>query len=369
MKYLSEFRDGALAKKVADAIHAESKTPLRIMEFCGGHTITLVKYGIPQMLPKNIEMISGPGCPVCVTTKKEIDAAIEIARRPDAVLASFGDMIRVPGTRESLQQAKSKGANVAVVYSPDDAVKLALEQPAKKVVFFAVGFETTAPVTAAAISYARAAKAKNFFIYSAHKTTPAILAALLDGEVRLDAFVCPGHVTTITGADIYKPLTEAGKPCVVSGFEPVDILRSVLMIVRQANRGVAETEIEYTRVATWAGNAFAQKLLADIFEPCDAVWRGIGPVPMSGLTCKGDYARYNAASEFGISFDGDEKETPGCICGSILRGMSKPADCKLFRKACNPENPIGACMVSDEGTCSVYYRFGGSHAEAAHAKV
>lgn len=367
MKYITEYRDGALALKALDAIHRESKAKLRIMEFCGGHTITLVKYGIPSMLPANIEMVSGPGCPVCVTTKAEIDAAIDIARRPDSVLATFGDMVRVPGTERSLQQAQSAGANVHVAYSPDDAVKLAAERRDRKVVFFAVGFETTAPVTAAAMRYSRELGLDNFFIYSAHKTTPAILAALLDGEVRLDAFVCPGHVTTITGAGIYKPLTDAGKPCVVSGFEPLDILNSVLMIVRQVNRGVAETGMEYSRVASVEGNRRAQALLGEVFEPCDAVWRGIGPVKGSGLKCKGDFERMDAARRFGLSPVLDEKETPGCICGSILRGVSKPTDCKLFKKACDPENPVGACMVSDEGTCSIHYRFGGHTAGAGYA--
>ncbi|MBI5177688.1 MAG: hydrogenase formation protein HypD [Nitrospinae bacterium] len=365
MKYMTEFRDGEVAKKLLDVIARESLRDIRIMEFCGGHTITLVKYGIPQLLPGNIEMVSGPGCPVCVTAKGEIDAAIEIAKRPDTILASFGDMVRVPGTRLSLQQAKAEGADVRVVYSPDDAVQLAAENPGKKVVFFAVGFETTAPVTAAAVKYAESLGLKNFFLFTAHKTTPAILGALLDGEVALDAFVCPGHVTTITGSGIYKPLTDAGKPCVVSGFEPLDILSSVLLIVRQINRGAATTEMEYSRVALAAGNVHAQKVMKEVFVPRDAVWRGLGVVPGSGLRPGGQYARFDAEAEFGLTPLADESETPGCLCASVLRGMKKPTDCKLFKTVCKPESPVGACMVSDEGTCSVYYRFGGKSLAAA----
>jgi len=359
VKYLTEFRDGKLAKIIGDQISAESRKKLRIMEFCGGHTITLIKYGIPEMLPPEIEMLSGPGCPVCVTSKGEIDAAIGLAHKDGVTLVSFGDMLRVPGTKTSLLGAKSNGADVRVVYSPDDAVKLAMENGDRKVVFFAVGFETTSPVTAAAVKFAEAEGVKNFFVLSAHKLTPPVLSALLADEVMIDAFVCPGHVTTITGTGVYKPLTDLGKPCVVSGFEPLDILSSVLRIVRQANRGVAETEIEYSRVASAEGNTTAREIMNDVFQPRDAVWRGLGALKGGGLKVGEKYARFDAEKFFDIRAEGDEKETPGCICDKVLRGLKKPTDCKLFGKVCAPESPVGACMVSDEGTCSVYHRFGG----------
>jgi len=357
MKYMTEFRDGRIAEKISAALAVESKKNIRIMEFCGGHTISLLKYGIPDLLPESIEMVSGPGCPVCVTSKAEIDAAIELAWRPDVMLASFGDMIRVPGTKESLRSAKAEGADVRVVYSPDDAVRLAQENREKKVVFFAVGFETTAPVTASSVKLAESLNLDNYFLLSAHKTTPAILAALLAEEINLDGFVCPGHVTAITGTEMYRILTDAGKPCVVSGFEPLDIISSILAIVRQINRGAAETEIEYSRIVVPEGNVHARRIMEDVFRPADAVWRGLGVVPASGFKPGGAYRRFNACEEFGIEIDMDEKETKGCICDSILRGLKKPPDCKLFKTACTPEEPVGACMVSDEGTCSVYYRF------------
>ncbi|MBI3793901.1 MAG: hydrogenase formation protein HypD [Nitrospinae bacterium] len=359
MKYLSEFRDKDVAKNICSAIKAESKRPLRIMEFCGGHTITLVKYGIPDLLPPEIELISGPGCPVCVTSKGEIDAAISLAQKENVALVSFGDMLRVPGTRTSLLGAKTEGADVRVVYSPDDAVKLALEHPSLKVVFFAVGFETTSPVTSAAVKFAELSGAENFYVLSAHKRTPPVLAALLADEVRIDAFVCPGHVTAVTGTDVYGSLTSAGKPCVVSGFEPIDILASVLCIVRQFNKGEARTEIEYSRVALAEGNVRAREIMNDVFAERDAVWRGLGLLKDGGFKVSEKYKKFDAEAVFGIRAVGDDKETPGCICDKILRGVKKPGDCPLFARACSPENPVGACMVSDEGTCSVYYRYGG----------
>ena len=359
MRYLTEFRDGKIARGVCAQIAAESRKKIRIMEFCGGHTITLVKYGIPEMLPHNIEMLSGPGCPVCVTSKAEIDAAISLAGREGVTLVSFGDMLRVPGSRMSLMGAKAEGADVRVVYSPDDAVKIALENKDKKIVFFAVGFETTAPVTAAAVKYAESRGAGNFFLLSAHKLTPPVLAALLADEVFIDAFVCPGHVTTVTGTDVYKPLTDAGKPCVVSGFEPLDILSSILRIVRQVNRGVALTEIEYSRVASPGGNRRAREVMNDVFAPRDAVWRGLGTLKGGGLRVSDKYRKFDAERVFDVRAEADDKETPGCICDKVLRGLKKPPECKLFGKACVPESPVGACMVSDEGTCSVYHRYWG----------
>jgi hydrogenase expression/formation protein HypD len=357
MKYMTEFRDGEIAEKIARVIKKESRKNIRIMEFCGGHTISLLKYGIPDLLPDTIEMVSGPGCPVCVTSKAEIDAAIELSENPDVILASFGDMIRVPGATQSLRQAKATGSDIRIVYSPDDAVKIASDNKKKKVIFFAVGFETTAPVTASSIKLAESMGVNNYFVLSAHKTTPGVLGALLAEEVKLDGFICPGHVTTITGTAMYKPLTDADKPCVVSGFEPLDILSSILSVVRQIEKGIANTEISYRRVVSSSGNIRAQEILSEVFSPTDALWRGIGVIPGSGLKPDGAYKRFDACIEFGLEIKTDEKETKGCICDKILRGLNKPTDCKLFNAGCTPEDPVGACMVSDEGTCSVYYRF------------
>ncbi len=357
MKYITEFRNGKLASSIAETIKKESRAPARIMEFCGGHTISLLKYGIPDILPETIEMAAGPGCPVCVTSKSEIDAAIELAGKPGIILASFGDMIRVPGTNASLREAKARGSDVRIVYSPDDAVEIARQNRDRKIVFFAVGFETTAPVTAASIKFAESSGMDNYFVLSAHKTTPGILSALLADEVRVDAFVCPGHVTAITGIEMYKVLTDAGKPCVVSGFEPLDIITSILMLVRQLNGSGAKTEIEYSRVTKNEGNVTAKKIMEDVFSPIDALWRGIGVISGSGLKPDGAYERFDACREFGLEIKTEEAETKGCICDRILRGLEKPTDCKLFKTACTPEDPVGACMVSDEGSCSVYYRF------------
>ena len=357
MKYITEYRNGNIAASVAGTIKKEARSPVRIMEFCGGHTISLLKYGIPDILPDTIEMVAGPGCPVCVTSKSEIDAAIELSKEPGIILASFGDMIRVPGTNGSLRDAKALGSDIRVVYSPDDAVEIARQNRDKKVVFFAVGFETTVPVTAASIKFAESSGIDNYFVISAHKTTPGILGALLADEVRVDAFVCPGHVTAITGIGMYKVLTDAGKPCVVSGFEPLDIITSILMLVRQLNSNVAKTEIEYKRVTKNEGNVTAKKIMEDVFSPIAALWRGIGVIGGSGLKPDGRYKRFDACHEFGLKIKMEESETKGCICDRILRGLEKPTDCKLFKTVCNPEEPVGACMVSDEGSCSVYYRF------------
>ena len=365
MKYITAYRNGDLASSIAETIKKESRSPVRIMEFCGGHTISLLKYGIPDILPDTIEMVAGPGCPVCVTSKSEIDAAIELSKEPGIILASFGDMIRVPGTNASLRDAKALGSDIRIVYSPDDAVGIAKQNSDKKVVFFAVGFETTAPVSAASIKFAESSGIDNYFVLSAHKTTPGILDALLTDEVRVDGFVCPGHVTAITGTEIYKVLTDAGKPCVVSGFEPLDIITSILMLVRQLNDNKAITEIEYKRVTKDEGNVTAKKIMEDVFSPVDALWRGLGVINGSGLKPDGKYARFDACQEFGLEIKMDETETKGCICDRILRGLDKPTDCKLFKTVCTPEEPVGACMVSDEGSCSVYYRFTATKDEVA----
>lgn len=360
MDFIEEFRDGRYAKVLVEKIKQISNQSLRFMEFCGGHTAAMLKYGIKELLPPNIVMLAGPGCPVCVTSSAEIDYAIELSQKPEIILVSFGDMLRVRGSHTSLSEQKSLGADVRVVYSPDDALIIAVDNPDRTVIFFAVGFETTAPATAAALRLAEKNSVENFYIYSAHKTTPGILKVLADGDMKVDGFVCPGHVTTITGIPIYDTLINAGKPCVVSGFEPLDILQSIYLLVKQIDEGRAEVDIQYNRVVKPTGNRVAQSLINEVFESVDAYWRGIGTVPETGLKPKGDFSRFDATEEYG--FDGilseKENEEKDCICGSILRGLKTPSECPLFRKTCHPENPIGACMVSEEGTCSIYFRFG-----------
>ena len=360
MRYMKEFRDPALAERLANAIAAEFTHPARVMEFCGGHTISILKYNIHEMLPDGFELVSGPGCPVCVTSRAEVDCAIRLALTGDVILASFGDMLRVPGTESSLLAAKAEGADVRIVYSPDDAVRLAMEEPEREVVFFGVGFEATAPVTAASIKLAEAESVKNYSVLSAHKATPPILEALKEGELALTGFVCPGHVTAITGTSIYGPLKEAGKNCVVSGFEPVDILASLLRIIRQMNRGEPEVEIEYDRVVKPEGNITARTMLREVFKPVPAIWRGIGLIPDSGMEPGGRYEEFSAINRHSLTVELRDDLVKGCVCGEILRGLKKPTDCALFGTGCHPENPVGACMVSEEGACSIYYRFKGN---------
>jgi hydrogenase expression/formation protein HypD len=359
MKYVNEFRDPELAKKLLDRIHHCSTKPARLMEFCGGHTVSIFKYGIRQLLPKHIEMLSGPGCPVCVTANADLDKAIALSHLPNVIVTSFGDMIRVPGSYSSLQEAKAEGADVRVVYSTQDALSIAQDNPDKSVVFIGIGFETTAPTVAAAILQAEAERIKNFFVLSLHKLCPPIMKAILDlGEVRLSGIICPGHVSAIIGSHPYRFIPENyGIACVVSGFEPLDILQTVDMLVQQIEREQPKVEIAYRRGVKPEGNQPALKLMDTIFEISPADWRGIGMVPGSGLSLKKKYRRFDAETNFDIQ-PGPVHEAKGCLCGSVLRGISTPLDCKLFRKACTPEHPVGPCMVSSEGSCATYYHYG-----------
>lgn len=359
MDFIEEFRDGRYARVLLEGIKEISHKSLRFMEFCGGHTAAMLKYGIKELLPPNIKMLAGPGCPVCVTSCSEIDHAIELSLNPEIILTSFGDMFRVRGSQRSLSEQKALGADIRAIYSPDDAIKIAVDNPDRRVIFLAVGFETTVPATAAALKLVKEENIRNFYIYSAHKTTPGILKVLVKGDIKIDGFVCPGHVTTITGTSIYDILIKAGKPCVVSGFEPLDILQSIHLLVKQIAQKRTEVEIQYKRVTKSTGNRVAQELMDEVFEPTDAYWRGIGIVPGTGLKPKRDFRQYDAGEEFAIDKNLlEEEEKTGCLCGSILRGLKTPLECPLFQKTCNPENPVGACMVSEEGTCSIYFRFG-----------
>jgi len=331
------------------------------MEFCGSHTVNIFRYGIRQVLPGNIEMVSGPGCPVCVTPNSDLDKAIALAQIPDVILTTFGDMLKVPGSRSSLQEVKADGADIRMVYSTMDALDIAEDNPAKSIVFLGIGFETTAPTIAASILQAEERGIKNYYVLSLHKLCPPVVRAILDsGEVKLHGLICPGHVSAIIGSQPWEFIAQDyGIPCVVSGFEPLDILQSVDMLVAQVENGESKVEIAYRRGVRPEGNQQALKLMEQVFEPCPAQWRGIGEVPSSGLKLRGKYQQLDAELVFDID-PGPTYEPSGCICGDILRGVKTPPDCQLFGQACTPEYPVGPCMVSSEGSCSAYYLYGGS---------
>ncbi len=358
MKYLSEYRDSSLALKIADRIRSISKKPARFMEICGTHTVAIFKNGIRKVLPQHIELVSGPGCPVCVTANRDIDKAIKIARIPDVVVTTFGDMIRVPGSESSLKHEKSLGADVRMVYSTMDALEVARQNPDKKVVFLGIGFETTAPTIAAAVVAAEAEGIQNFLVLSSHKLLPPAMDALLSGgELDVSGFICPGHVSTVIGTAPYEVVVSQYKtPCVVVGFEPLDILQGIYMLASQIEAGEAKVEIQYTRSVSPEGNQNAMNTMFRVFEPCDAPWRGLGVIPKSGLALREAYRAFDADALFDVDVP-DSSEPPGCKCGEVLRGVSTPIDCKLFRKLCTQDNPVGPCMVSSEGTCAAYYRY------------
>ena len=360
MKFISEFRRSELAEGLISLIQRRSKTPARFMEFCGGHTVTIFRYGIRQVLPKTIEMVSGPGCPICVTANADLDKAIALSQIPDVIITTFGDMLKVPGSRSSLQQVKADGAEVHTVYSTMDALKIAEDKPDKSVIFLGIGFETTAPTVAASILQAEEKGIGNYYVLSLHKLCPPVIRVLLDsGEVKLDGLICPGHVSAIIGSHPWEFIArDYGIPCVVSGFEPLDILQCVDMLVEQVENGESRVEIAYRRGVRPEGNQQALRLMEQVFEPSPAWWRGIGEVAHSGLKLRKKYQRFDAEVAFDIE-PGPAVVPSGCICGDILRGVKTPADCQLFGKACTPEYPVGPCMVSAEGSCSAYYLYGG----------
>jgi hydrogenase expression/formation protein HypD len=334
------------------------------MEFCGGHTVTIFRYGIRQLLPKTIDMVSGPGCPICVTANADLDKAIALSQVPGVIIATFGDMLRVPGSSSSLQEAKAGGGDVRTVYSTMDALKIAGDNPDKSIVFLGIGFETTAPTIAASILQAEEKKIKNYYVLSLHKLCPPVIRALLDrGEVKLHGLICPGHVSAIIGSHPWEFIArDYTVPCVISGFEVLDILQSVSMLVSQVESGRSQVEIAYRRGVRPEGNRQALKLMEQVFEPCPAQWRGMGEVQGSGLKLRKKYQRFDAELAFDVK-PGPTSEPAGCLCGDILRGVKTPADCPLFGKVCTPENPVGPCMVSAEGSCSAYYLYGVSLGE------
>lgn len=334
--------------------------PIKLMEVCGTHTVAIFRFGVRDVLPKEIKMLSGPGCPVCVTPIKDVDAAIAISNLDNCILTTFGDMMRVPGSKHSLYHAQAEGARIRIVYSPMDALKIAVENGDKNVVFFATGFETTSPSIAGTLSEAERNGIKNFTIYSAHKLVPPALRALLSSpDLKIDGFLLPGHVTTIIGTAPYEFIaTDYRIPSVVAGFEGEDILQAIMMLLEQMAAGRAEVEIQYTRVVKKEGNRKAMALINEYFEPCDANWRGIGVIPGSGLKLREEMRHRDASRVF--SFDiPDAPEPKGCQCGLVLQGVKIPTDCGLFGKACTPEHPVGACMVSTEGSCAAYYKYSG----------
>ena len=367
-----DFRDGKTLKAFADLITKEAKRlerPINIMEVCGGHTHSIMKFGLPQLLPENINFIHGPGCPVCVMPKERIDHAYILAMQPDVILVTLGDMIKVPGSNGSLQDARAKGADVRFVYSPMECIKIAQENPDKKVIFFAIGFETTTPMTGVLIDQVIKMGVSNILFHINHVTVPEVMVELIDSRDehvdsynnRIDAFLGPSHVSVIAGSKIYEKFPEKyGRPVVVAGFEPVDVMEAIHMIVKQFIQKRCELEIQYKRVVTREGNLNAQKLIDTYFEKVDLFrWRGLGNVPHSALKLKEAYASYDAEVIYKdvlpISQIEDHKL---CICGDILRGMAKPPECTIFGTACTPTNPIGSCMVSSEGACAAYYKYG-----------
>ncbi|MBW2284897.1 MAG: hydrogenase formation protein HypD [Deltaproteobacteria bacterium] len=358
MKYIDEYRDGDIAKALTRKINDTSRKPARFMEICGTHTMAIFRHGIRGLLPETIDLVSGPGCPVCVTATEEVDRSVKLARHPGVIVTTFGDMLRVPGTESSLQEEKSKDADVRMVYSTFDALKIAEDNPDREVVFLGIGFETTAPTVAAAIQAAHGAGRVNFSVLAAHKLLPPAMQALLSGgDLAVDGFICPGHVTTIIGTSAYeKVAAEYHVPCVVVGFEPIDILQGILMLVEQVEAGRADVEVQYTRGVSPQGNPGALKVMNDIFEPCDAKWRGLGMIPGSGLTLRNAFQALDARKKFDVEVP-PAHEPPGCLCAEVLKGKVKPTDCVLFRKTCTPSRPVGPCMVSSEGTCAAYFKY------------
>ncbi len=359
MKYLDEYRDAEAAKKLSAAIARTVTRPWTIMEVCGGQTHTIVKYGIDEILPKEIELVHGPGCPVCVTALETIDRAHAIASRPGVIFCSFGDMLRVPGSRGDLLALKSRGADVRIVYSPLDAVNVAAANPEKQVVFFAIGFETTAPPNAMAAWLAKKRKLRNFSLLVSHVLVPPAMAAILQSPGnRVQAFLGPGHVCTVMGCQEYPPLAERfGVPIVITGFEPIDMLEGVLWVVRQLEAGTAKVENQYGRAVREEGNLQSRALIEEVFEVCDRKWRGVGSISMSGYRLSAAYRDFDAERLFEVE-DIFTEESKVCISGDILRGLRKPPDCPAFGKTCTPQNPLGATMVSSEGACAAYHAYG-----------
>lgn len=360
MKCTDAFRSKAVTAPLVEEINRSLIRPVRIMEVCGTHTMSIFRHGIRSLLPAGITLLSGPGCPVCVTPTEHIDAFIAAAERPEVIIATFGDLIRVPGSRGSLAEARAQGARVEIVYSPMDALVLAQKEPERMVLFPAIGFETTVPTIAATIRQADRLGIENFVIIAACKTMPRALGTLMaDTELHIDGLLCPGHVSAIIGSEAYQPFAERHRlACAVAGFEPADILAGLLSLIRQINASEPRVENCYTRAVTAQGNTTAQKLIDQVFEAADSPWRGLGVIPGSGLVLRQRYQRFDGMFRLGLSVQ-PAQEPKGCRCGEILKGRMQPPQCPLYGTACTPLQPIGPCMVSNEGTCAAYYRYSG----------
>ncbi|HYC71925.1 MAG TPA: hydrogenase formation protein HypD [Opitutaceae bacterium] len=359
MKFVHEFRDARAVSALVEAIRATVTRRWTIMEVCGGQTHAIVKFGIDKLLPPEIELLHGPGCPVCVTPVEMIDRAHDVARRPNVIFCSFGDMLRVPGSREDLLSIKARGGDVRIVYSPLDAVEIAAANPAREVVFFAIGFETTAPANALAAAQARRRGLGNFSMLVSQVLVPPVLTAILQSPGnRVQAFLGPGHVCTVVGYREYEPIAAGFRlPIVISGFEPVDLLEGVLEAVRLLEKGEARVENQYRRVVRRDGNPASQRLLDEVFEVCDRKWRGIGIIPKSGYRLRHEFRAHDAERRFELEAV-EAAESPACISGQILKGLKKPKDCPAFGRTCSPQSPLGATMVSAEGACAAYYAYG-----------
>jgi len=357
MKYVDEYRKKDLILSIAEKLNSISTKEIVLMEVCGGHTMAIHRFGLHSLLPSNIRLISGPGCPVCVSGQHFIDTAMAYSKLPGVIITTYGDLIRVPGSYTSLEKERANGSDIRIVYSVLESLEIAKNNPEKKVVFLGIGFETTAPATAAAILQAKQEKIINFFVLSAHKVMPPVMKALVEEGVKIDGFIAPGHVSAITGTAIFDELASVfGLGVVVSGFEPVDMMQAILMLVIQIESGKQRVEVQYQRVVHTEGNKTAQRMLEEVFELRDDQWRGLGMIPKSGLKIREKLKAFDAEVQFNVEVPAST-EPKGCICGQILRGLKTPVDCQLFGKKCTPSDPVGACMVSGEGTCATYYKY------------
>ena len=357
MKFVDEFRDKEIAEGLIQRIKKTSTRPIQLMEVCGTHTVSIFRYGIRGLLPEHINLLSGPGCPVCVTPNRDIDLAIALSRQNDVMIVTFGDMMRVPGSTSSLQKEKAEGRDIRIVYSSLEALKIAKEYPEKRVIFFAIGFETTSPTIAVAIIQAKAEKIHNlFFLNSQKRVPPALLALLQSKQLKIDGFILPGHVSAILGTKPYQFISkEFGHPAVITGFEPLDILQGIWMLVKQIEENRPAIEIQYRRVVHEEGNPIALSKIDEVFERGGAQWRGIGWIEESGYLFKESYQKMDARN-FDVEVE-PSREHPECLCGEVLQGIKTPLECRLFKRVCHPENPVGPCMVSIEGTCFTYFKF------------
>ncbi len=357
MKQFDAYRSKALCDKLVRQIHQIADRPLCFMEVCGGHTMAIRKYGIPSLLPANIRLLSGPGCPVCVTSRQFIDRIIYLARMPETIICTYGDLLRVPGSEGTLEQARAKGCRVQVVWSSLHALKIAEDHPTKTIIFPGIGFETTAPATAAAMARARQQHTANFFVLSAHKTMPPAMDAIISAGIPVNGYICPGHVSAIAGTAMYASIVDKHQVgCVVSGFEPVDLLQTIYMLIRQLVDNDVKVEIQYTRSVRPEGNPRALGLMDEVFEPVDDWWRGLGVLKNSGLKPVARYSDFDAAANFNLPH-AEATDPASCMCGEVLKGLKQPPDCPLFQHVCTPANPVGACMVSQEGACQTYYTY------------